>query len=152
MSTEPKRPSLPATPSAVFFMLAIDAILIVIFAIIGISSHEGDLGPANIARVAVPFLLPYLVLAATIKPTRLIHNIFPAGVALWVLTLILGPILRIVLFQDTSAPAFILVTAAVLGIFLLGRRSISTLVTRARKTPKLDLANHQGGPWLPHSL
>src|SRR5699024_12797687 len=101
----------------------------------GVSAHEGDRGPANIARVAVPFLRPYLSRAATIKPTRLIHNICPAGVPLWVLTLILGPILRIVLFQDTSAPAFILVTAAVLGIFLLGRRSISTLVTRARKTP-----------------
>lgn len=135
MSTEPKLPPLAATPSTVFFMLAIDAILIIIFACIGILSHEGDLGLASIARVAIPFLLPYLVLAATIKPTRLIYNIFPAGVALWLLTLILGPILRIVLFQDTSAPAFILVTAGVLAIFLLGRRSISTLVTRARKTP-----------------
>src|SRR5699024_12496349 len=101
--------------------ISIDAILIIIFAIIGISSHEGDLGPANIARVAVPFLLPYLVLAATIQPTRLIHNIFPAGIALWVLTLILGPILRIVWFQDTSAPAIVLVTAASLAIFLLVR-------------------------------
>src|SRR5699024_4834435 len=120
MSTEPKRPSLPATPPAVFFMLAIAAISLVIFALIVVSYHEGDPGPAHIARGAVPFLLPYLVLAATIKPTRLIHDIFPAGVALWVLTLILGPILLVVLFQDTSAPAFILVTAAVLGIFLLG--------------------------------
>src|SRR5699024_8718401 len=64
-----------------------------------------------------------------------IHNIFPAGVALWVLTLILCPILRIVLFQDTSAPAFIFFTAAVLGIFLLGRRRLATLVTRARQPP-----------------
>src|SRR5699024_313555 len=134
MSMEPKRPPLAATPSTVFLMLAIDTILIIIFAIAGISSHEGGLGLINIARVAIPFLLPYLALSIIIKPTRLIHNIFPAGVALWLLTLILGPILRIALFQDTSAPAFILVSAGVLGIFLLGRRSISTLVTRARKT------------------
>lgn len=134
MSTEPKIPPLAATPSTVFFMLLIDAILIVIFAIIGLTSHSGDVGPVTIARVAFPFLLPYLVLAAAIKPTRLIHNIFPAGLALWALTLVFGPILRIVLFHDTSAPTFILVTAVVLGVFLLGRRSISSLVSRKRKT------------------
>lgn len=115
-------------------MLIIDGSLIVIFAVIGVSSHDGDLSVANIARVAIPFLLPYLLLAVAIKPTRLIHNIFPTGIALWLITVVLGPILRAVMFDDTSALAFILVTAGVLGVFLIGRRSISTLVTRRRKT------------------
>lgn len=115
-------------------MLIIDAVLMVIFAIIGVSSHDGDLGLANVARVAIPFMLPYLLLALAIKPAKLVHNIFPAGIALWILTVILGLVLRAVIFEDTSALAFILVTAGVLGVFLLGRRSISTLVTRERKT------------------
>lgn len=115
-------------------MLIIDAVLIIVFAIIGVSSHDGNFGILNIARVAIPFLVPYLVLAVVIQPRRLIHNIFPAGIALWVSTVVLGPILRAVLFGDTSAMAFIVVATCVLGVFLIGRRSISTLVTHRRKT------------------
>ena len=130
MTTEPK----PASTPYVTTMLIINALLIVIFAIIGVASHDGNLGISNIARVAIPFLLPYLILAAAIKPTKLINNIFPAGLALWLITVVLGPILRSMLFSDTSALAFILVAAGVLAVFILGRRSISTLLTRQRKT------------------
>ena len=118
----------------VTLMLLIDAILITTFAVIGIASHSGDLSFTGIARVAIPFLVPYLLLAALIRPTRFIHNVFPTGVALWRVTVVLGPILRAVFFGDTSATAFILVTAGVLAVFLLGRRSISTLVTRRRQS------------------
>lgn len=115
-------------------MLVIDAVLIIAFAALGIASHDGDLDPLSVTRVAVPFLLPYLLLAGTIKPTRLIHNIFPVGIALWLITVVLGPVLRAVLFDDTSAVPFVLVTAGVLAVFLLGRRSISTLVTQRRQS------------------
>lgn len=118
----------------VVIMLTIDSILIVVFAIIGVSSHDGDLGIPNILRVAIPFLLPYLALAITIKPTSLIHNVVPAGIALWLATVVLGPILRAAFFNDSSAFAFILVTAGVLAVFLLGRRGISSLVNRRYQT------------------
>ncbi len=123
----------PASRGTVAWMLVIDTILIILFAIAGIASHDGNLDLLSIGRVAIPFLLPYLALAALIKPTRLIHNIFPVGVALWLATVVLGPILRALLFGDTSALPFILVTAGVLAVLLLGRRSISTLVTRRRQ-------------------
>ena len=126
MNSEPPA----ASRATVIGMLGLDATLIIIFAIFGIASHEGSLDFWSIARVAIPFLLPYVALAATIKPTRLIHNVFPVGVALWLVTVVLGPVLRAALFDDTSAMAFILVTAGVLGVLLLGRRSISHLVTR----------------------
>ncbi|GAA4109607.1 DUF3054 domain-containing protein [Enteractinococcus coprophilus] len=130
MTSEP----LTATKSTVAILLIVDAILIVVFAMIGISSHEGALEPLSIARVAIPFLIPYLLLAGCIKPTQFIHNIFPMGVILWLSTVILGPILRAVLFGDTSALPFILVTAGVLAVLLIGRRIISTLVSRRKQT------------------
>ena len=114
-------------------MLVIDTILITLFAIAGIASHDGNLDILSIGRVAIPFFLPYLALTVLIKPARLIQNIFPVGVALWLATVVLGPILRALLFGDTSALPFILVTAGVLAVLLLGRRSISTLVTRRRQ-------------------
>lgn len=130
MSSEPA----PATKTTVTWMLVIDAGLIVVFAMLGIASHDGALDILSIARVAIPSLVPYLLLAALIQPRRLIHNVFPAGIALWLVTVVVGPVLRAVLFGDTSALPFILVTAGVLAVFLLGRRSISTLVTRRRQT------------------
>lgn len=130
MTSEP----LKATKSTVAILLIVDAMLIVVFAMIGISSHEGALDLSSIARVAIPFLIPYLLLAGGIKPTRLIHNIFPMGVILWLSTVVLGPILRAALFGDTSALPFILVTAGVLAVFLIGRRIISTLVSRRNRT------------------
>src|SRR5690625_1565801 len=129
MITEPT----PASRTTVLWMLVIDAALIILFAVFGIASHDGSLDPLSITRVAVPFLLPYLVLAATITPTKLIHNIFPVGIALWLITVILGPIFRAAFFDDTSALPFVLVSAGVLAVFLLGRRSISTLITRRRQ-------------------
>ena len=123
----------PASRCIVAWMLVIDTILIILFAIAGIASHDGNLDLLSIGRVAIPFLLPYLALTALIKPNRLIHDIFPVGVALWLATVVLGPILRALLFGDTSALPFILVTAGVLAVLLLGRRSISTLVTRRRQ-------------------
>lgn len=118
----------------VTLLLVVDAALITVFAMIGIASHDGALDFMSIARVAIPFLVPYLLLAATIRPRRLIHNVFPVGIALWLVTVILGPVLRALFFGDTSAMAFVLVTAGVLAVLLLGRRSISTLVTRRRQS------------------
>ncbi|GAA4472645.1 hypothetical protein GCM10023190_03440 [Enteractinococcus fodinae] len=129
MNSEPPA----ASRATVIGMLGLDAALIVIFAMFGIASHDGSLNFFGIARVALPFLLPYVVLTALIKPSRYIHNVFPVGVVLWLVTVALGPVLRAVLFNDTSAMAFVLVTAGVLGVLLLGRRSISHLVTRRRE-------------------
>lgn len=134
MSSNPQATPPVASAKTVATLLFIDTVLIVIFAIIGVASHDGALNVPNIARVAIPFLVPYLVLAVAIKPKHLVHNIIPAGIALWLTTVILGPVLRAVLFDDTSAMAFVLVTAGVLGAFLLGRRSISTLVSRKQNT------------------
>lgn len=123
-----------ASRATVTTMLAIDTVLIVIFAMIGVASHDGGLHVANIARVAIPFILPYLVLAILLKPRALIHNIFPTGAALWLLTVGLGPVLRSVFFNDTSAVPFILVSAGVLGVLLLGRRIVTTLIARRRQS------------------
>lgn len=123
-----------ATRPTVIALLAVDTVLIIIFAILGVSSHNGGLNFTSVARVAIPFLVPYLILAGSIRPTRLIHNLFPTGIALWLVTIILGVILRAAIFNDTSAPAFILVATGVLAAFLLGRRIISTFATRRRQT------------------
>lgn len=129
MTTQPQL----ASKTTVTWLLLLDAALIVIFAMIGISSHDGALDAASVARVAIPFLVPYFVLSLALKPRRFIHNIFPIGIVLWIATVILGPVLRAALFQDTSALAFVLVTAGVLALFLIGRRIISTLITRKQR-------------------
>ena len=53
----------------------------------------------------------------------------PAGVIIWLLTVALGMVLRVVSGQGTAA-AFIVVALAFLGLFLLGWRLIWRLVVR----------------------
>lgn len=132
MTTESKNSYATGTASTklVILLLATDAVLIVAFSLFGIAAHDRDFGITNIGRVAIPFLIAYLVPSALINPKRLIHNIFPVGVGLWLITIVVGPVLRAVFFGDTSAPAFLIVAAVTLAVFLLGRRLISKLITR----------------------
>ena len=55
----------------------------------------------------------------------------PAGIVIWLCTVTLGMVLRVVSGQGTAA-AFIVVALAFLGLFLLGWRLLARFVTRQR--------------------
>ncbi|MFC7402307.1 DUF3054 domain-containing protein [Citricoccus sp. GCM10030269] len=112
--------------------LVSDALLIFMFAALGRRTHESGMDPGGILWTALPFLLAWAAATAATRPDRTCTRLWPAGVVVWVVTVIGGLLLR-VLFGDTAAPSFQLVTAVVLGVFLLGRRAVTTLVVRARR-------------------
>lgn len=104
-----------------------DVLLIVLFASLGRRTHESGMGPAGILWTALPFLIAWAVV--TLATRRSWARLWPAGVAVWLVTVTGGLLLR-VLFGDTAALSFQLVTAGVLGVFLLGRRLVTTLLLR----------------------
>lgn len=108
--------------------LAADALLIILFATLGRRTHESGLEPVGILWTALPFLLAWAV--ATLATRHHWARLWPAGVAVWLVTVVGGLMLR-VLFGDSAAFSFQLVTAGVLGAFLLGRRLVTTLVLRS---------------------
>lgn len=110
-----------------------DVALIILFAALGRRTHASGLDAAGILWTALPFLLAWVV--ATVVTRRNWSGLWPAGVAVWVTTVAGGLAVR-VLLGDGAAFSFQLVTAGVLGSFLLGRRLVTTLLMRRRQQPR----------------
>lgn len=115
--------------------VAIDVVLIVIFAILGRREHEHALSPLGIVETASPFVVAYLIMVFISRPWFTINRIWPTGLLIWFGTVAVGLALRIG-FGSTAAVPFIIVTALVLGLFLLGRRVITLLIARRSVSQK----------------
>jgi hypothetical protein len=111
--------------------VVLDVCCVLVFVIIGRASH-GE-GLAGIASTAWPFLagLAGGWLATAGRAWRQPFRLWPAGVGAWLGAVILGMLLRVVSGQGT-APAFVVVALAFLGLFLLGWRLLAQVVTRSR--------------------
>lgn len=109
--------------------MAVDVVLIVLFALLGRREHEHALSISGILMTALPFLIAYVAMTFLSKPWFTINKLFPAGVLVWVGTVAAGLALRIA-FGSTAAVPFIIVASLVLGAFLMGRRLVTSLVAR----------------------
>ena len=119
----------PPGPGIRAVLLALDLILIIVFAAVGRDTHEHGLDPAGILVTASPFLAACLagraVLARWISPALL----WPAGVVLWIITVAAGLGIR-ALFGGGVVLSFAVVTLVVLGAFLLLPRAAAALLRR----------------------
>ncbi|WP_223626797.1 DUF3054 domain-containing protein [Microbacterium sp. EST19A] len=114
--------------------LIVDAVLVLIFAVIGRASHDEN--PAGFLFTAWPFLVALLVghlLAALLpaRPRRPWSVLW--GAVVWIVTVAGGMLLR-VLSGDTAEVPFIVVATLVLGVFLVGWRAVTALVRRRSAT------------------
>lgn len=105
----------------------IDVVLVLTFVLIGRASHgENALGTLN---TLWPFLLGlalgWIAARAWRSPRRLIWT----AVIIWVVTVIVGMLLRLASGQGIQL-SFVIVAALVLGAFLVGWRAISLLVVK----------------------
>ncbi|MFB7844738.1 DUF3054 domain-containing protein [Microbacterium sp. NPDC056052] len=125
--------AVPARRSALSWPWAvgIDAVLVIVFAAIGRASHEHGIDALGVRETAWPFLVGlavgWLVLRAWRAPAAPLRT----GVALVVITVVLGMTLRVV-SGGTTAVAFIIVATVTLLMFLVGWRGIAALVARGR--------------------
>ncbi|MBG6182739.1 hypothetical protein IWX65_000672 [Arthrobacter sp. CAN_A214] len=108
---------------------AADLGLIVVFAASGRTTHDHGLSPAGILATAAPFLIActaaWLVLRAWRTPTR----VWPTGVGIWIITVLLGLLLRSAA-GGGMAVSFQLVALAALGVLLALPRLAAMLVRR----------------------
>ncbi len=112
--------------------LILDAVLVLVFAVIGRASHGED--PAGFLLTAWPFLVALVIghaVAALLRrrPRRPWSPTW--GVVVWIVTVAGGLLLR-VLSGDTAQPPFIIVATIVLGVFLLGWRALAGVLRRRR--------------------
>jgi hypothetical protein len=113
--------------------LVIDAVLVIVFCVIGRRSHHEAVFP-GLLRTLWPFgaglLLGWAVavwlradgeFAAAIRRFDG-RGLWPTGVVVWLCTLAGGMVLRVISGQGTE-PSFVVVAATVLALFLLGWRA-----------------------------
>ncbi|WP_420370177.1 DUF3054 domain-containing protein [Curtobacterium sp. L1-20] len=113
----------------------IDVVLIVLFALIGRSSHGESESALGLWTTAYPFLagwaIAYVTSGAWARPLRF----WPTGIVVWVLTVFVGLAIRVATGQgdvggDPLPISFVIVATIVLGVFLLGWRGIARLALR----------------------
>lgn len=112
--------------------LLLDVALVVVFAVIGRSSHAEGLDAAGVWTTAWPFLAGLGVgwLAATAWRHPL--AVWPTGVLVWAATLVIGMLLRLASGQGVQ-PAFVIVAAVTLAVMLIGWRAVAALIARLRR-------------------
>ena len=117
--------------------MVLDVACVLIFVIIGRASHTKGETLAGIASTSWPFLAGLGVGWLAARGWRRPLAIRPEGLAIWLCTVALGMILRVVSGQGT-APAFVVVALAFLALFLLGWRLLARLapLTGLTRTPR----------------
>ncbi|MCC3269207.1 DUF3054 domain-containing protein [Arthrobacter gengyunqii] len=113
-------------------ILALDVVLIILFAALGRDTHQHGLDPAGILVTASPFLAACLAGWVLLGRRHSPASLWPAGVALWLITVVAGLGIR-ALFGGGMALSFAIVTLCVLGAFLLIPRGAALLLDRRRR-------------------
>lgn len=99
----------------------IDVCLVLAFVLIGRASHHDSGGLVGLASTAWPFLTGLAAGEIITRGWRRPAALVPTGLGVWLSTVTVGMILRVVAGQGTAA-AFIAVALTFLGLFLLGWR------------------------------
>lgn len=116
-------------------ILLVDVVLVIVFCAIGRRSHDEANALTGLATTAWPFLgglaLGWIANELLYRTKSRPLSVVPAGIVIWLCTLVGGMLLRVVSGQGT-APSFVLVAGTVLAVFLLGWRAVYAAVTRRR--------------------
>jgi len=110
--------------------LAADVICILVFAIVGRSSHDESTNLTGVLHTAWPFLAGYLVGLLVSRGWRA-PLARPVAVTVWVSTVAVGMLLRVLTGAGVQL-SFVIVASIVLAAMLLGWRGVFSLVQRAR--------------------
>ncbi|WP_298227546.1 DUF3054 domain-containing protein [Gryllotalpicola sp.] len=109
----------------------LDFVLVILFAVIGRTSHREDLGVAGVVQTAWPFLVGTVVGWLATVGWRGPLSIVRTGLGVWAATVVIGMLLRLASGQGIAA-AFVIVAAVTLAVFLLGWRAVALLIVRRR--------------------
>jgi len=98
-----------------------DLCCVMVFVAIGRANHHAGGGLTGLADTAWPFLAGAAIGTLVTRAWRRPMALLPTGVGVWLCTVVIGMLLRVVSGQGTAF-AFILVALAFLGLFQLGWR------------------------------
>lgn len=118
--------------------LLVDIVLVVVFAAIGRATHDGDVlgaGGAGLLITAWPFVVALLLGWAVARAWRHPLAVRRTGLPVWVVTVVVGMLLRAVSGQGVAV-AFVIVATLTLGLLLVGWRLVAALVGRRSRAAR----------------
>lgn len=114
---------------------AADLLLVLVFVLIGRDSHREGFSLGGTATTFWPFLVGLVLGWLATRAWRAPLAVVGTGVGVWVITVVVGMLLRLASSQGVQF-SFVIVTAIVLGVFLVGWRGIASLVSRRRRSTR----------------
>lgn len=118
-------------PARLARVVVVDQLLIVVFAAIGRRNHDEGGGVTETLTVAAPFLIGYLLAAATLRLDRAPVDVRRA-LAVAVAGVGIGLVLRGVVFGRGLAPAFVVVAVITITALIVGWRLVATRLSGSR--------------------
>jgi Protein of unknown function (DUF3054) len=114
-------------------LLALDVVSVLVFVVIGRRQHDEGSALGGIAKTVLPF---FMALGVGWAVTRAWKRPFDGstGLNVWLITVVLGLVLRRTIFDRGTATAFVIVATVFLGVTLLGWRFLAWRSLR-RRTP-----------------
>lgn len=111
-----------------------DLLVVLLFVAMGLVQHGTALTTQNIVLVGWHFAAGVLLGHLAIRAWRAPFSIWPHGVFVWAITLATAMALR-TLFSAGTEVSFVIVTAVVTAVGMLGWRALALYVTRAERVP-----------------
>jgi hypothetical protein len=108
---------------------AVDLVFVLVFVLIGRGSHEEGFSILGSLNTAWPFMAGLTIGWFVTRAWRVPRGVSHPGLAIWASTAVIGVALRAISGQGVAV-SFVIVTAIVLAVFLLGWRLIVALVAR----------------------
>lgn len=109
-----------------------DALIVVLFVSAGLIQHGTPLSSESLFVAAWPFVAGLLLGHLAIRSWRAPFSLWPHGVFVWAITVAAAMALRSLLGQGTET-SFVIVTAAVTGVGMLGWRALAMYLTRGER-------------------
>jgi hypothetical protein len=109
-----------------------DVALVLLFVLIGRSSHDEGFSVLGTLNTLWPFLAGLVIGWLIVRAWRRPATVIRAGVPVWIATVAIGMLFRVISGQGVEV-SFVIVAAIVLGVFLLGWRAVVAWITRARR-------------------
>lgn len=131
-------PSSPTARDRVPLAVGLDVFSVVLFVALGRRSHDESAAFTSVIETAAPFLIGlaagWLVARMWRRPTSIV-----TGLIVWPVTILVGMIVRNLVFDRGTATSFVVVATLFVGLFLVGWRAALRLV-------ELRRTQSSGGP------
>ena len=111
-------------------VFVLDAVLVVVFSTLGRIAHSEELGVTQVWGTAWPFLVGLALGWAILLIARRRPTAVRTGVALWLVTLVVGMVIRGLDEGRVPHWSFMIVAGVALAVFLIGWRAIRAGLTR----------------------